>query len=87
MEPAIAQALATLIGALTTAVLMASAYYWGPRQRDRREDARRHEDQWALEDDARSSDRESADADRRSRRHNIRKEDQIEEDENEQSIE
>ncbi|HPE27629.1 MAG TPA: hypothetical protein PLM10_02065 [Saccharofermentans sp.] len=40
MDPAIAQALATLIGALTTAILMASAYYWGPRQRDIRSDAR-----------------------------------------------
>lgn len=78
MEPAIAQALATLIGALTTAVLMASAYYWGPRQRDRREDARRHEDQWSREDDART-----ADSDRR----NIRVEEQLEEDEDEQSVE
>ena len=86
MEPAIAQALATLIGALTTAVLMASAYYWGPRQRDRREDARRREDR-ALEDDARYSDRESADSDRRSRHRNIQTEEQLEEDENEQSIE
>lgn len=39
MDPAIAQALATLIGALTTAILMASAYYWGPRQREIRSDA------------------------------------------------
>lgn len=78
MDPAIAQALATLIGALTTAVLMASAYYWGPRQRDRREDARRHEDQWSREDDART-----ADSDRR----NIRVEEQLEEDEDEQSVE
>lgn len=82
MEPAIAQALATLIGALTTAVLMASAYYWGPRQRDRREDARRHEDQWSREDDART-----ADSDRRSHRRNIRVEEQLEEDEDEQSVE
>ncbi len=87
MEPAIAQALATLIGALTTAVLMASAYYWGPRQRDRREDARRHEDQWSVEDDARTVDRESADSDRRSHRRNIRVEEQLEEDEDEQSVE
>ena len=78
MDPAIAQALATLIGALTTAVLMASAYYWGPRQRDRREDARRHEDQWSREDDARTDD---------SDRRNIRVEEQLEEDEDEQSVE
>lgn len=34
MDPLISQALATFIGALTTAVLLASAYYWGPNRRD-----------------------------------------------------
>ena len=38
MDPAIAQALATLIGAFASAVLMAASYYWGPRRRDRDED-------------------------------------------------
>ena len=49
MDPAIAQALATLIGAITTAVLTASAYYWGPRQRDRRADMRRSRDQLLID--------------------------------------
>lgn len=71
MEPVLAQALSTLIGAITTAILMASAYYWGPRQRQVREDEREHRDDWADEDNARKSDRKSADSDRRSRRRHI----------------
>lgn len=39
MDPAIAQALATLIGAIASAVLMAASFYWGPhRRRKERED-------------------------------------------------
>lgn len=38
MDPVIAQALASLIGAITTAILMAAAYYWGPKGRARRSD-------------------------------------------------
>ena len=37
MDPAISQALASLIGAFTTAVLLAAAYYWGPTRRETRE--------------------------------------------------
>lgn len=38
MEPVLAQSIATLIGALATAVLMAASYYWGPaRREDRRQ--------------------------------------------------
>lgn len=36
MDPVLAQALATLISAMATAVLLAASYYWGPRQRDKR---------------------------------------------------
>ena len=37
MDPVISQALASLIGAFTSAVLLAAAYYWGPNRRDARE--------------------------------------------------
>jgi hypothetical protein len=68
MEPVLAQALSTLIGAITTAILMASAYYWGPRQRQVREDEREHRAEWKLTRTiARKSDRKAADSDRRSR--------------------
>ena len=36
MDPVLAQALATLIGALATAVLMAASFYFGPQQRGKR---------------------------------------------------
>jgi hypothetical protein len=68
MEPVLAQALSTLIGAITTAILMASAYYWGPRQRHEREDERENHAQWKDEDVARKKDRKAADSDRRVRR-------------------
>lgn len=38
MEPVLAQALATLAGAIATAILMAASYYWGPGQRGKRRD-------------------------------------------------
>lgn len=41
MDPALSQALSTLIGAIATAILLASAYYWGPGARDRRRDSDR----------------------------------------------
>lgn len=41
MNDALTQSLATLIGAIATAVLMAAAYYWGPRRRDRDDDDRK----------------------------------------------
>lgn len=36
MDAQLSQALATLISAIATAILMAAAYYWGPNQRARR---------------------------------------------------
>lgn len=59
MDPALSQALASLIGALTTAILLAASYYWGPRQRGNREDRRRSpetDEQWTY--DSRVSDEE-----------------------------
>ena len=48
MDPVLSQALATLVGAMATAVLMAASYYWGPRQREGRrqrdEESEREED-------------------------------------------
>lgn len=41
MDPAISQALATFIGACTSAVLLAAAYYWGPNRRDAKDKTRR----------------------------------------------
>ena len=38
MEPVLSQALATLAGAIATAILMAASYYWGPSQRGKRRD-------------------------------------------------
>ena len=32
MNPVLAQAIATLLGALSTAILMAAAYYFGPNR-------------------------------------------------------
>ena len=32
MDDALTQAIATLMGAITTAILMAATYYWGPRR-------------------------------------------------------
>lgn len=37
MDPVLSQALASLIGAFTTAVLLAAAYYWGPTRRESRD--------------------------------------------------
>jgi len=37
MDPVLSQALATLAGAIATAILMYSSYHWGPSQRDKRE--------------------------------------------------
>ena len=37
MDPLISAALASLIGAITTSILMAATYYWGPNRRDRKE--------------------------------------------------
>ena len=34
MDPVIAQSIATLIGAIATAVLMAASFYWGAKRRD-----------------------------------------------------
>jgi hypothetical protein len=36
VDPVLSQALATLCGAIATAILMAASYYWGPRKRDER---------------------------------------------------
>lgn len=36
MDAVVSQALATLISAIATAILMAAAYYWGPNQRAKR---------------------------------------------------
>lgn len=36
MDTAVSQALATLITAISTAILMAAAYYWGPNRRAKR---------------------------------------------------
>lgn len=36
MNPVLAQSIATLIGAIATAVLMAASYYWGPSKREER---------------------------------------------------
>jgi len=46
MDPLISAALASLIGAMTTSILMASAYYWGPNRREtkRVREAKRIED-------------------------------------------
>ena len=33
-DPVITQAIASLIGALTTAILLAAGYYWGPNRRE-----------------------------------------------------
>ena len=44
MDPVLSQALATLVGALATAVLMAASYYWGPGRRRDRQDRRDEED-------------------------------------------
>ena len=46
----LSQALATLVGAMATAVLMAASYYWGPRQREGRQRVRDEDE--AREDDA-----------------------------------
>lgn len=43
MDPIIAQALASLIGAFTTAVLLAAGYYWGPNRREVARKKRRRE--------------------------------------------
>jgi len=48
MDPAISQALATLIGALATAVLMYASYNWGPGRGGRRKKS----DDTPEEDDA-----------------------------------
>ena len=55
MDPVLAQALATLAGAIATAILMAASYYWGPGQRRNRRDEREHRD------DRRDDDRDDAD--------------------------
>lgn len=34
MDPILAQALASLIGAITTSILLAAGYYWGPNKRE-----------------------------------------------------
>jgi hypothetical protein len=44
MEPVLAQALATLAGAVATAILMAASYYWGPSQRGKRRDAEKDDE-------------------------------------------
>lgn len=53
MDPVLAQALATLIGAVATAILMAASYYWGPRQRSIRQTRREVEEERvsSLEED------------------------------------
>ena len=38
MDPLISAALASLIGAITTSILMASAYYWGPNRRENKKE-------------------------------------------------
>lgn len=38
MDPVLSQALASLIGAFTTAVLLAAAYYWGPSRRESKDE-------------------------------------------------
>jgi hypothetical protein len=38
MDPAISQAIATFIGALTTAVLLYATYMWGPNSRRKKDD-------------------------------------------------
>lgn len=45
MDPVLSQALASLIGAFTTAVLLAAAYYWGPTRRETKEDRSKSNDQ------------------------------------------
>ena len=40
MDPVLAQAVATLISAFATAILLAAAFYWGPNRRQGRRDKR-----------------------------------------------
>lgn len=44
MDPVLAQSLATLISAIATAILMASAFYWGPARREARRKKREEAD-------------------------------------------
>ena len=54
MEPVLAQAFATLIGAIATAILLAASHYWGPSQRQVRADR----DERRAADDKYSHDQE-----------------------------
>lgn len=45
MDPAIAQALAALLSAISTAILMAAAYYWGPNARRKRRNDKEDNDE------------------------------------------
>lgn len=42
MDPALVQALSILIGTISTVLLMAANYYFGPRRRNDRDDNDRH---------------------------------------------
>ncbi len=71
MEPILAQALSTLLGAISTAVLLASAYYWGPSARQGRRDEREHREEWKHEDDVRDESRHNQDRERNYHRRHI----------------
>lgn len=49
MDPALSQALASLVGAITTSLLIAVAFFFGPAAREKRE---RHAERESLEDKA-----------------------------------
>lgn len=44
MDPVISQAVATLIGAVATAILLAASFYWGPRSSRSRKRSRNPEE-------------------------------------------
>ena len=50
MEPALVQALSILIGTVSTVLLMAANYYFGPRRRQDDDDNDRHDHKHDRED-------------------------------------
>lgn len=72
LDPVLAQALAGLVTAVSSAILLWSAHRWGPGSKEHREDEHEHHDEWAAEDDDRRRSRASGDAERQYRREHVR---------------
>ena len=79
MDPGLAAALPGLVTALTTFVLMAAAYFYGPNQRGARRDARENRDEWAQEDEVRRESRRNQDVERDFHRRHINEEETTDE--------